>query len=164
MSKMTSDEPFGHLQHKLWLKEGPGIKLTIWLPTTKSWESTQFRCVQVNCDTPLKSSRRELQLSFRPHPDSSLGREVMSAQSPGNPNRDDFGTPLWESREKEPFGCTCGGELQRILYGGRWWLPMSPGRGESNESKVARVPTPKGCRTSSNQLVGWIWIQDRIIE
>jgi hypothetical protein len=62
----------------------------------------------------------------------------MSVQSPGSPNRDSFGTPLWESREKKPFGCKCGGELQRILYGGRWWLPPSPGRGESSESKVAR--------------------------
>jgi len=41
----------------------------------------------------------------------------MSAQSPGSPNRDSFGTPLWESWEKEPFGCKCDGELQRILYG-----------------------------------------------
>jgi len=62
----------------------------------------------------------------------------MSIQSPESPNQDSFGTPLWESREKEPFGCKCDGELQRILYGGRWWLPPSPGRGESNESKVAR--------------------------
>jgi len=61
----------------------------------------------------------------------------MNAQSPRSPNRDNFGTPLWESREKEPFGCKCGGELQRILYGGRWWLPPSPGHGESSESKVA---------------------------
>jgi hypothetical protein len=30
------------------------------------------------------------------------------------------------------------GVTQRILYGGRWWLPLSPGRGESSESKVAR--------------------------
>jgi hypothetical protein len=29
------------------------------------------------------------------------------------------------------------GELQRILYGRRWWLPLSSGRGESCESKVA---------------------------
>jgi hypothetical protein len=36
MSKMASHEPFGHLQHKLWSKEGPGIKLAVWLPTTKS--------------------------------------------------------------------------------------------------------------------------------
>jgi len=61
----------------------------------------------------------------------------MSVQSLGSPNRDIFRTPLWESREKEPFRCKCGGELQRILYGGRWWLPPSPGRGESSESKVA---------------------------
>jgi hypothetical protein len=31
-----------------------------------------------------------------------------------------------------------GGATQRILYGGRWWLPPSPSRGESSESKVAR--------------------------
>jgi len=62
----------------------------------------------------------------------------MSVQSPGSPNWGSFGTPFWESREKKPFGCKCGGELQRILYGGRWWLPSSPGRGESSESKVAR--------------------------
>jgi len=67
-----------------------------------------------------------------------LGREVMSVQSLKSPNQDSFKTPLWESREKEPFGCKCGGELQRILYGGRWWLPLNPGRGESSESKVAR--------------------------
>jgi hypothetical protein len=35
MSKMASHEPFGHLQHKLWSKEGPGIKLAVWLPTIK---------------------------------------------------------------------------------------------------------------------------------
>jgi hypothetical protein len=62
----------------------------------------------------------------------------MSTQSPGSPNQDSFGIPLWESREKEPFGCKCDGELQRILYGGRWWLPLSLGHDESNESKVAR--------------------------
>jgi hypothetical protein len=62
----------------------------------------------------------------------------MNAQSPESPNRDSFETPLWESREKEPFGCRCDGVTQRILYGGRWWLPSSPGRDESNESKVAR--------------------------
>jgi hypothetical protein len=62
----------------------------------------------------------------------------MNIQSPMSPNRDNFGTPLWESKEKEPFRCKCGGESQRLLYGGRWWLPSSPGRDESSESKVAR--------------------------
>jgi hypothetical protein len=62
----------------------------------------------------------------------------MNAQNPRSPNRDNFGTSLWESREKEPFGCKYGGELQRIRYWGRWWLPPSSGRGESSEFKVAR--------------------------
>jgi hypothetical protein len=47
----------------------------------------------------------------------------MNTQSPGSPNWDNFETPLWECREKVPFGCKCRGETQRILYGGRWWLP-----------------------------------------
>jgi len=137
LSKMASHEPFGHLQHKLWSKEGPRVKLAVWLLTTKNRESIRSRCVQVKCDTPLESSRGELQLWFRSRLDLSSGREVMSAQSPGSPNQDSFGTPLRESREKKPFGCKCGGELHRILYGGRWWLPPIPGRGESSESKFA---------------------------
>jgi hypothetical protein len=62
----------------------------------------------------------------------------MIVQSPGSPNRDSFGTLPWESWDKKPFGCGCRGEVQSILYGGRWWFPSSSGRGESNESKVAR--------------------------
>jgi hypothetical protein len=42
MSKMGSHCSFGHLKHKLWPKEGPGVKLPIWLLTRKSWESTWF--------------------------------------------------------------------------------------------------------------------------
>jgi hypothetical protein len=69
----------------------------------------------------------------------------MVVQSPRSPNRDNFGTPLWESRDKKPFGCSLRGRTQRILYGGRWWLPPSPGRGESSESKCPwLVLTPKG--------------------
>jgi len=55
----------------------------------------------------------------------------MTVQSPETATRDNFRTPTWESREKEPFGCSLGGELQSIVYGGRWWLPPSPGGGES---------------------------------
>jgi len=63
----------------------------------------------------------------------------MNAQSPRSPNRDNFGTPPWESWEKVPFGCKCNGETQRILYGGSWWLPSSPGRAESSESSESKV-------------------------
>jgi hypothetical protein len=145
MPKMTSHGPFGHLQPKLWAKEGPGVKLPVWLPTTKSQESTSSRRCLEECNTELESSWRELQLWFRPCPDPSSGRGAMRVQSPGTLTRDSFGTPTWESREKKPFGCSLDGELQSILYGGRWWLPPSSGRGESCVSKCPwLVPTPKG--------------------
>jgi hypothetical protein len=142
---MASHEPFGHLQPKLWAKEGPGVKLVIWFPTTKSRESTSFWRPLTKCDMALESSQRELQLWFKPCPNRRLEREVMVAQSPESPNRDSFSTPLWESRENVPFGCSLRGRTQRILYGGRWWLPPSPRRGESSVSKCPWfVPTPKG--------------------
>jgi hypothetical protein len=62
----------------------------------------------------------------------------MDTQSLGSPTRDSFRTPPWESREKVSFGCSHREELQRILNGGRWWLPPNPGRGELSESKVTR--------------------------
>jgi len=59
--------------------------------------------------------------------------------------RDSFGTPTWESREKESFGCSLGEVSQRTLYGGRWWLPPNPGRDVSCGPKCPwLVPTPKG--------------------
>jgi len=118
-------------------KEGLGLKLVIWLPTTKSRESTQPQCVQVECDTPLESFQREIQVCFRPHPNRRSEQRVMTSQSPESPNQNSFGTLPWESQNKKPFGCGCHEEAQRILHGGRWWLPPSPGRDESCESRVA---------------------------
>jgi len=56
MFKMGSHDPFGHFKHKLWPKEGSGIKLPIWLPTIKSKKSPRFPYVQVTCDIPLEKS------------------------------------------------------------------------------------------------------------
>ncbi len=96
----------------------------------------------------LESPQGKVQIWFRPHsnPRSELGN--MSVQSPGNSTRDSFETPPWESQEKVPFGCGSCRVTQRILYGGKWWLPPSPGRGESSGSKVACA-----CKMSSNQLM-----------
>jgi hypothetical protein len=90
MSKMALHEQFGHLQHKLCAKEG---------------KSTRFTCVQVVCDIPLKSSRRRLQLCFKPHCNRRFAQEIMCPQSCGSPNCYNFGTPTWESQDKRPFGC-----------------------------------------------------------
>jgi hypothetical protein len=92
MSKMGSHNPFGHLKHKLWSKERSGVKLTIWLSTIKSWESTRFPCVQVACDIPLERSQRGLQLCFRPHFNPRFACKVIGPQSRGSPNFGNFGT------------------------------------------------------------------------
>ncbi len=117
--------------------KGQKSKLTIWLPTTKSRESTQLPCVQMACNMPLESSRRELQLCFRPHFDRRSEHEVIAPQSYKSSNLGNFETPLWESWDKKPFGCGPRGEVQSILYEGRWWLPPSPGCGESCNPEVA---------------------------
>jgi hypothetical protein len=52
---------------QVWPKEKLKVKLTIWLPITKNQESIQFPCGKVACDILLESSRRELQLFFKPH-------------------------------------------------------------------------------------------------
>jgi hypothetical protein len=145
MSKMALRWSFGHLQPKLWAKERLGVKLAVWLPATKRQESTSSRRLQINCYGELESSWGELQLWFKPHSNQRSEPGVVSVQSPRSPTRDNFGTPPWESRENVPFGCSSRGELQIILYGGRWWLPSSPGRGDSSVSKCPwLVPTPKG--------------------
>jgi hypothetical protein len=104
----------------------------------QSRESTQPQCVQGECNILLESSQGELQVYFRLHPNRRSEQRVMTSQSLESPNRDSFGTPLWESRDKKPFRRGCGEVTQRILCGGRWWLPPSPGCGESCESRVAR--------------------------
>jgi len=97
MFKMGSHDPFGHLEHKLWLEERLGVKLTMWLPTIKSQESTQFSYVQVACTIPLERSRPGLQLCFRSHLNQRSAHKVMGPQSCKSPNCENFGTPTWES-------------------------------------------------------------------
>jgi hypothetical protein len=57
----------------------------------------------------LESSQEELQYWLRTRFDQRSGRKVMMAQNPKSPNRDNFETPLWESRDKEPLGRGRGG-------------------------------------------------------
>jgi hypothetical protein len=80
---MDSHWSFGHLQPKLWVKEGPGVKLAVWLPTTKSRELTSSRRPNWECDTTLKRSQWRLQLWFRPRHDQTWKSGVTSSQSPG---------------------------------------------------------------------------------
>jgi hypothetical protein len=142
---MPSHWQFGHLQPKLWAKEGPGVKLAVWLPTTKSRESK---------DMALKRSRRGLQLWFRPRRDPTLQSGVMAVQSSGNPAGTisglHFGSP----------GNLChldvaSAERRREYYReyGGGILP-SQGCGESKWVRVpVACPNTKRMQMDSNQLV-----------
>jgi hypothetical protein len=92
---MASHWSFGHLQPKLWAKEGPGVKLAVWLLTTKSRESTSSQHLIWKCNMELESSRGELQLWFRPRCDRTLQLGIMSSQSPETPT----GTFLGQFRD-----------------------------------------------------------------
>jgi hypothetical protein len=146
---------FGHLQPNLWAKEGPGIKLAVWLPTTKSQESTCSQRALEECNAALKSSQRGLQVWFRPRPDQRSRREAMMSQSPGNPKPGQFrdstlGVPgksairmqmRWRGTEN-----TIGRMVVAPPESRPWcvmWVRVSPWL----------VPTPNACRMSSNQLV-----------
>jgi len=166
MSKMALHEPFGHLQHKLWSKEGPGVKLIVWLPTTKSRESTRPRCVQEECDTLLESSRGELQVCYRPPLNQRSELGVMSSQSPRESKPGQFrdsslGVPgikairmrvRWSNAKN-----TIWGKVVASLESGPWWVKwVRVARGLSQHQEWFRMWT--------NQLVGWFLMQDRVTE
>jgi len=150
---MASHWPFGHLQPKLWAKEGPGVKLAVWLPTIKSQESTCSWLRLEECDTTLESSQRELQLWFRTR--SSLGRGVMAVQSSESPagivSRLHFESPN-KMCHLDVASATSRKEYYREWGGG---LFPSPGRGEFCVSKCPwQVPTPKGVPNAKLTLFG----------
>ncbi len=91
MCEMGSHDPLGHFEHKLWPKEGPRIKLPIWLPTTKSREFPRFPCVQVAYHTLLKRCWQGLQLCLRRHLNHRFAHKVMGLQSCRSLNFGNFG-------------------------------------------------------------------------
>jgi hypothetical protein len=92
---MGLHDPFQHFKHKLQPKEGPGVKLAIWLLTIKGRESPQFPHVQVVCDIPLEISRQRLQLFLKPHFNRRFARKIMGPQSHGNLSYGNYETPTW---------------------------------------------------------------------
>jgi hypothetical protein len=131
MSKMGSHDPFGYLKHKLWPKEGSGVKVPIWLPTTKSQKSPWFTCVQVACHISLENYQQGLQLCFKLHLNRKSAHKVMGLQSCRNPNSDNFRIPnLGISRQNDisvlaPWPCTKNTIRGKVLIFPKsrpWWV------------------------------------------
>jgi hypothetical protein len=157
---MGLHDPFAHFKHKLWPKERSGVKLAIWLPTTNSEESTRFPCVQVACNIPLESYQWKLQLCFRPHLNKRSTHKVMGPQSYGNLNFGNFGTPIWESQNKNAIWMwaswkgaeyTIRGKVVASPKFGLWWVLWI---------WVCSwfVLAPKMFQQCTNQLVVWFCV------
>jgi hypothetical protein len=163
MFKMGLHCPFGHLKHKLWPKEGSRVKLPIWLPTTKSRESTQIPYVQIMCNIPLKSSRWGLQFCFGPHCNRRSTHEVMGFQSHGSPNGGNFGTPTWESHDKKDVAFV---ERCKVYYKGEGGgsPQVRPMVSLVSLSYMWLILAPKVLQVCTNHLVLVLWRSMWVIE
>jgi hypothetical protein len=81
-------------------KNGPRVKVSIWLLTTKNQESPWNTCVHVVWHILLESSQQGLQLCFKPHLNQKFAQEIMSFQSAKSSNFGNLGLPSWESWNK----------------------------------------------------------------
>jgi hypothetical protein len=118
------------------------------LPTTKSRESTRFTWLQATFHISLESSRRGLQLCFRPHCDRRSAKEVMRPQSLGSPCWRDFGTPTRESRERKAIWMQALWRVTEYTIRGKVVASPSSGRGESCVSVLPMArPSTKGAPT-----------------
>jgi hypothetical protein len=80
---MASHEPFGHLQPKLWAKEGPRVKLAVWLPTTKSQESTRIRVNRWSATRCWKALEEGYKFGLDLVPIGGRGEKLWSPKVPG---------------------------------------------------------------------------------
>jgi hypothetical protein len=102
--------------------------MSIWLPTTKSQESPWIMCMQVMCNILLKSSRKRIQLFFKPHLNRRFAQEITSLQSFWNPNFGNFETPT--SKTKWHLGTApmanhkeyYKGKMVASLKSEPWWV------------------------------------------
>jgi hypothetical protein len=152
---MASHWSFGHLQPKLWAKEGSGVKLAVWLLTIKSQESSSSRHPIWECDMTLKISWQGLQLWFRPCCDRTLQSRVMAVQSYGTPTGTilglHFGSPKNLCHLDVASTTSC-----REYYMGESGGFLSLDRDESCVSKCPwLVPTPKGVPNAKLTSCGW---------
>jgi hypothetical protein len=100
MSEMGLHDPFGHMKHKLWAKEASGVKLTIWLPTTKSRESTRFPCVQVTCHIPLETLNKGYNFASNLISIEGLQSKLWAPKVMGVPSLGISGLPLGSPETK----------------------------------------------------------------
>jgi hypothetical protein len=122
---------FEYLKHKLWPKEGFGVKVSIWLLFTKNQESPWNTCVQVTCHIALESSQQGSQLCFKSYLNQRFSKEVMALQSAKSLNFKNFKTPNLEVLGQNDIWMlpswlitknTIKGKVVASPKSGSWWI------------------------------------------
>ncbi len=156
MSKMALHEPFGHLPHKLWAKEGPWIKLIVLtFDHKKSGIDPIPVCANGVRYTVGKLLRRATSLL-----QTSSQSEVWAGScefpkfwesKPGQFRDSSLGVlgikAIWMQVPRSNAENTIWGKVVASPESGPWWVKWIQGH-------PGLVPTPKGYIMSSNQLVG----------
>jgi hypothetical protein len=85
----------------------------------------------------------------------SYERPKSRESKPGQFRDSTLGVPgkrtIWMQVRRRAAENTIWGKVVASPESGPWWVKWVQG-------SPWLVPTPKGCRMSSNQLVGWIWM------
>jgi hypothetical protein len=116
---------------------------------------------------PWKALKESYKFASDLVPIGGLRKKIMTSCNPRSLNRDNFGTisglRLGSPGTKRPFRCGCDGVTQRILYGGRWWLPPNPGCAESSESVllVGCLNTKSGSEGILPNLLVGFWCRTK---
>jgi len=143
MSKMGSHCSFGHIKHKLWPKERPGVKLSIfgnWPDLLSLRQRATYRWKGLDESYNFALDRTSIRGLFTKLWGSKVAGVSTSAIS---------GLPRGSPGREKPFGCKprcrnptlakCGGEAQH-LEKMRIWSPL----GLPNvQSSTARPETPR---------------------
>jgi hypothetical protein len=145
MSKMGLHDPFEVLKHKLWPKEGPGIKVAIWLPTIKSQESPNFLMWRWRVIYRWKTLHKGYNFASCLTPNRRSAHKVMGLHSYMSPNFGNFGTLTWESQnshlrvpgQNDIWVLASWLGIKNTIRGKVVASP-NPGRGESYEFVFAR--------------------------
>jgi hypothetical protein len=115
MSEVSLHDPFEHLKHKLWPKEGSGVKLAVWFPTTKSRNRPDFLTCKWHATYRWKSLDKGYNFAWDLISIGGLHAKLWAPKVVRVLTRGISGTPTWESQDKMPFGCGIHGEAHSIL-------------------------------------------------
>jgi hypothetical protein len=124
MFKMGLYDPFGYLEHKLWLKSK--IALIYLREGGVPHINGKLSTMAINV--------------FRTHLNQRFVQEIMGLQSGKNPNFGNYEIPnLGVLGQNDIWPLTMWLGTKNTIREGWWWLPPNSGHGESCESVFAHV-------------------------